>query len=311
MKTITVKAHIDLDEVQRVYDELTEGEDWQHEAICIRHPIMKTDSYALEAHDLALWLSTLKRLLVKESKRSKAQSKCCDATIVVRGSWYECEACGEVVTAEPTMTKDERGEIRANLDAPRWKCVACGHMEKGHLTSAAQGGRACPECGKRHFWTGGFKEAAAHGFSPRAALRRALDTIDALEAKLELQPCPECEGKGGEVSGFGPGGADREYCECPFCDDRLELPALEIEAIKHKWDAEHSDLFKFEAERDRDQWRERAERAEAALAHAKLTIQVVQSELSLPPDEREHDDTEEWIWTITGKALQKLEAANE
>lgn len=82
--------------------------------------------------------------------------------------------------------------------------------------------------------------------------------------------------------------------------DRLEARVAELEA-----------QLEVQPCPECDHWRERAERAEAALAHAKLTIQVVQSELSLPPDEREHDDTEEWIWTITGKALQKLEAANE
>ncbi len=72
-RTITVKASIDLEELDRVYEELTRGEDWQHQTVRLDaphsydfHTLNKSEDHYLEAHDLALWLSTLKRLLLEK-----------------------------------------------------------------------------------------------------------------------------------------------------------------------------------------------------------------------------------------------------
>lgn len=55
-----------------------------------------------------------------------------------------------------------------------------------------------------------------------------LDEIDRLRRQQEKLPCPECDGEGGEVRRMGYLGETTEYCECEFCDDRMEMTALQI-----------------------------------------------------------------------------------
>lgn len=84
----------------------------------------------------------------------------------------------------------------------------------------------------------------------REAAMSALNEVDELKERLELRPCPECDGEGGGIQRMGIDGATEEYCECPFCDDRLELTEDEIEARKLKWELEASELNVFASDRE-------------------------------------------------------------
>lgn len=63
--------------------------------------------------------------------------------------------------------------------------------------------------------------------------RELSDDLERAREKLQrisLKQCPECHGNGGQMQRMGRDGACVEYCECWFCDDRLNLSEYEIKA---------------------------------------------------------------------------------